>query len=151
MKKLFRLFVTVLLVGGWALAASALHVVRTNDAQPIKLIPKDRLGFADTYVDVRTWTVNDAVNHPAVVARLIETGRGDALVNIASGPAQVEVLEKKLAEAKLAATTQPAARPVTDAFKRVEGVIAQKAREVKTSIFDDSGDATPAATQAGGH
>lgn len=149
MKKLFRLLVTVLLVGGWTLAASALHVVRTNDSQPIKLIPKDRLSFTDTYVDVRTWTVDDAAAHPAVVERLIETGRGDALASITSDPKQMAELQAKLAEAKLAATTQPAATPVADTVKRVEHAASHKAQEVKTSIFDNS--PAPAATQGGGH
>jgi hypothetical protein len=149
MKKFFRILVTVLLVGGWTLAASALHVIRTNDAQPIKIIPKERVGFADTFVDVRAWTVDDAAAHPAVVERLVETGRADALAGVAGDAAQLAALRQRVAEAKAAATTQPAAGGVAETLRRVEHAVTNKAQQVKTSIFTD--DAPPAATQSATH
>ncbi len=77
MKQMFRAVVLVLLVGGWGLASSAVHVVRTPGS--LALVPKDRLAFHDTYVDTRKWTVTDDQRHPAVVARLVHLGRADLL------------------------------------------------------------------------
>src|SRR6478672_8335624 len=53
MKNLFRVFVALVLLGGWALAASALYVVRSPSG--FVVITKDCLGFRDTYVDVTGW------------------------------------------------------------------------------------------------
>ncbi len=77
MKQMFRAVTLVLLVGGWTLAGSAVHVVRTPTS--LAIVPKDRLSFHDTYVDTRKWTVTDDQAHPAVVARLVHLGRGDLL------------------------------------------------------------------------
>jgi hypothetical protein len=77
MKQLFRAVVLVLLVGGWSLAASAVHVIRTPTN--IALVPKDRLAFHDTWLDTRKWTLVDDSAHPAVVARLVHLGRADLL------------------------------------------------------------------------
>ena len=79
MKQLFRAVVMVLLVGGWTLAGSALHVVRTPTS--VVVIPKDRLRFADTYVDTRKWTLVDDRAHPVVVARLLATGHANLLAH----------------------------------------------------------------------
>jgi hypothetical protein len=81
MKNLFRVLVTLLLLGGWALAAAALHVIYTGGR--LTVIPKDRLDITDTYVDPRTWTLNDVAEHPAVVSRLIATGKADVLKHVA--------------------------------------------------------------------
>ena len=69
-----------LLMLGWGLAALSLHVVRTPTA--IGLIPKDRLGITDTYVDTRTWTMKDAADHPAVISRILATGQTDLLRHV---------------------------------------------------------------------
>lgn len=92
MKKLFLLTVFALLAGGWALASSAIYVVRT----PSKfiVIPKDHLEYKDTYVDTRQWTLADDSAHAEVVARLIQTGKSDQLahtVNTNSGPVDVQL------------------------------------------------------------
>jgi hypothetical protein len=78
-KGTFRLIVTLLLLGGWALAASAVHVVRTGDSPLI--IPKDRLGMRDTYVNVAAWSADDVASHPLVSRRLIATGNVDVLAH----------------------------------------------------------------------
>jgi hypothetical protein len=80
MKKLknsFRLLVTVLLLGGWLLAASALHVVWTGNKAII--IPKNRIGVRETYVNTSAWSADDVTNHPTLVKRLVETGHTDAV------------------------------------------------------------------------
>jgi len=80
MKKLFRLVVVALLFGGWTLAASALHVVAAPGE--LILIPKDRLNFKETYVDVRKWMPADVSAHPMLVKRLTETDHSLALNHI---------------------------------------------------------------------
>ena len=82
MKTVFRLIVCLLLIVGWGLAALSLHVVRTPDSIPITLVPKERFGVTDTYVDTRNWTVNDAAQHPAVVQKLISIGKADLLKHV---------------------------------------------------------------------
>ena len=80
MKKLrntFRLFVTLMLLGGWALAASALHVVWTGNKAIV--IPKNRIGVRETYVNTSTWSADDVTNHPALVKRLVATGHAEAV------------------------------------------------------------------------
>lgn len=96
MSKMFRLLILVLLAGGWTLAAAALHVVRTpgRSAVPylpeswgrLTLITKDRLGFKDTYSDVRYWTTADLAAHPALAARLTALGKGDLLKHVTDPP-----------------------------------------------------------------
>jgi hypothetical protein len=77
MKGFIRLVTLGLIVIGWGLAATAMHVVRTPGS--FILIPKDRLGFQDSYVDARLWTSTDLRQHPDVVARLIHLDRSEAL------------------------------------------------------------------------
>src|SRR5436190_4389451 len=111
MKRILRLIVAVVLVAGWMLAASSLHVVRTAGS-PI-MIPKDRLALRDTYVDVRNWTLDDVSNHPGVVKRLIATGKVDALAGTVKTSAGKDDLVAQLntAIAKAPSTT---ATPIAD-------------------------------------
>jgi hypothetical protein len=81
MKSIFRLFVCLLLVVGWGLAALSLHVVRTPDEVPT-LVPKEKLDYRDTYVDTTKWTIDDVAKHPAVVTRLIRAGKADAIKHV---------------------------------------------------------------------
>ena len=77
MKRMFRAVTLLLLVGGWALAGSAVHVVRTPGN--VAVVTKNQLGFHDTYLDTRKWTLADDQAHPAVVARLLYLKRPDLL------------------------------------------------------------------------
>src|SRR5471030_58834 len=86
MKTIFRLIFCLLLLAGWGLAALSLHVVRTNEQIPVTLVPKDRLGVTDTYVDTRNWTTDDVEQHPELVSRLINTGNADVLRHVISDP-----------------------------------------------------------------
>lgn len=117
MKTAFRLIVLLALVGGWTLAALALHVVRsTNLASGQErwlVVPKGRLAFDGTYVDVRHWTPADVGAHPVVVGRLIETGKVDVLAPAAPEDQRsrlVEFLRETLANPP-APTTVPATQP----------------------------------------
>jgi len=81
MKTLFRLLVTVLLLGGWAVSALSLHVVRTPDR--VALITKSRFAsLEDTYVDTRAWTIDDVSNHGALVTRLLTEHKEDILQHV---------------------------------------------------------------------
>ncbi|HTW93536.1 MAG TPA: hypothetical protein VMD30_02005 [Tepidisphaeraceae bacterium] len=74
-KTAIRLVFLVLLLAGWSLAALSLHVIRTPGR--FVVIPKERLGITDTYVDARKWTLGDLANHPDLVKRLLETNKAD--------------------------------------------------------------------------
>jgi hypothetical protein len=76
MKSFFRLVFLVLLLAGWGLAALSMHVVRAQ-GDKIVLIPKDRLSLQDTYVDARNWTAQDVANHPALIKRILQSGKAD--------------------------------------------------------------------------
>jgi len=112
MKATFRLIVTLLLLAGWSLAASAMHVVRTGGS-PI-IIPKDRLAVRDTYVDVRNWTLDDVANHPGVAKRLIATGKAEALAGAVKTTAGSEDLVAQLNAAIAKAPAAGSATPFAD-------------------------------------
>jgi hypothetical protein len=104
-KAVARLLVLILLLAGWSLAALSLHVVRTPNN--VALVPKATLGVTDTWVDTRHWTLADVPRHPAVVLRLIDTGRADLLSFIADPTRRAELREQlsdALAKAPVAET-----------------------------------------------
>ena len=88
MKTIIRMIFCALLLTGWGLAGLSLHVVRTNDQIPITLVPKDQLGITDTYVDTRNWTMDDVAQHPALVEKLVHSGKADVLKHVVSDPKQ---------------------------------------------------------------
>ena len=110
MKKIMRVLVVVLLLAGWSLAALALHVVvAPGTPGRVILLPKNQLGLRDTYVDTRNWTLGDISNHPAVVQRLISSGKTDALTQVA--PAGQNLLD--LLNDAVAKGPQPKSDPAT--------------------------------------
>ena len=90
MKKSFRLFVFLLLVGGWALAAASLHVVRTPGAIPklgaLHFVPKANLSYSETWLDTTKWTSADVDNHPAFKHRLEDAGKLAWIKHVAVAP-----------------------------------------------------------------
>ena len=109
MKKLFRLIVLALFLGGWSLAALSLHVVR--DGTRIVVVPKQHLDYHDIYVDSSKWTLDDVARHPAVVTRLIATGKADVLQHIdpkATGDALTSELQLAIERGP---QTPPATQP----------------------------------------
>lgn len=78
----WRLFVLALFVGGWALAAAALHVVVVpGDGESavagdwkVLVLPKNRMTFQDTWADTRAWDAGEARQHDDLIARLVEAG-----------------------------------------------------------------------------
>src|SRR5690606_39050212 len=97
MKTLFRLIILVLLLAGWAFLAAALHVVRTPST--LTIVTKERFGFADTYVDTRTWTIAEVESHPAVVQRLVDAGKADRLAHVLPDEPDAETLSEQLLNA----------------------------------------------------
>jgi len=96
MKTLFRFAFLVLLVTGWGLAAMSVHVLRTPDR--ISFIPKEEMSPFDSYVDTRMWTLDDAADHPAVVAKLVRANRQTLLSHVVD-PASRRDLRVQLIEA----------------------------------------------------
>jgi hypothetical protein len=74
-KLIFRLTSLCVLLSGWGMAALSLHVVRTPDR--IGLIPKQRLGITDTYVDARKWTMSDLPSHAELVQRVLQANKAE--------------------------------------------------------------------------
>src|SRR5688500_11013150 len=85
MKTIFRLVVLVLLLTGWGLAAASLHVVRAK-GDAIVLIPKQRLGVTDTYVDARQWTIEDVPSHAPLFERIVQSGKVERFAYVVEDP-----------------------------------------------------------------
>lgn len=96
MKTLVRLVVTLLLIVGWGLAVSSLHVVRTNDS--VTIVPKNRLGVFHSYVDVRGWTLDQVKSNPEVAQRLIDVGKVELLAHVTEH-SSTEDLQRQLRSA----------------------------------------------------
>jgi hypothetical protein len=113
MKRVFRLIVLVLLLGGWTVAGLSLHVIRTSGSK-IVVIPKQSLDWRDSYVDTTKWTLDDAASHPAVVNRMIQNGKVELLQHVApEATGDALTSELKLAiqrgpQVKTPPTTKPA-------------------------------------------
>ena len=118
MKSIFRFICLVLMVSGWVVAALCLHVVRTpdpSDAHQSKLvvIPKQRLGIQDTYVDARDWTMADVPAHGSLILELINAQKADQLKFLAD-PNSKQSIEIQLVDVLTAAQKgAPAPAPTT--------------------------------------
>ena len=113
MKTTFRFLVFLLLVAGWGLAALSLHVVRTPEQVPITLVPKQRLGVNDTYVDTTKWTIEDVPRHPAVVEQLVRTGKATSIKHVADpdeGDWMTQITDALQRAPRDSETTQPVER-----------------------------------------
>ena len=88
MKRLAKLVVFLVMIGGWPLALSAIHVVRTPGQLPVvgsmvpnlgnvQIFTKEKLGFRQTFADTRKWTPDDVINRSELVARMTAVGLGD--------------------------------------------------------------------------
>jgi hypothetical protein len=109
-KSLIRLLGLLLCLSGWVVVAFCVHIVRIPDpsnAQQSKLVvvPKNRLGLEDTYVDARGWTMADVTNHPLIVLRIMRAGQAEQLKFLAD-PKNNKDVETQLTDAL--AGTQPA-------------------------------------------
>ena len=77
MRGIFRLFVAALLIGGWSMAAMSVHVVQTQSG--FRVVTKNELGIADTFVDARRWSRADEEAHTTLYARLRQLDKTDIL------------------------------------------------------------------------
>ena len=83
MKKFLKtVFVLAFVLGGWALAAASLHVVRAPGTMAwgkipftVQFVPKNTLTFRETWVDTTHWTSADVAAHPAFKARLEQANK----------------------------------------------------------------------------
>ncbi|MGA2497623.1 MAG: hypothetical protein ABSH20_07765 [Tepidisphaeraceae bacterium] len=94
MKTFFRLFVFLLLVGGWALAAASLHIVRTPGMIPklgmLHFVPKTDLTYSETWLDTTKWTSADVDNHAAFKDRLDKAGKLDWIKHVGAATASAK-------------------------------------------------------------
>ena len=123
MKAMFRLIVTLLLLIGWGLAASAVHVVWTGNAPVV--VPKARLGVSETYVDVSKWTPEDVSNHPLVVKRLVATDNADSLAHVFEAENEEDLLDE-IADALKRGPTKPKAdllAKAQEAVRKAKGAV----------------------------
>ncbi len=90
-KWIVRTVLVVLFLVGWGVGLLAVHVVVVPHGEPsadgeqswrVVLVPKNRLGVSDTYVDTRHWTEADVREHEALVARIVEAGKADRLSHV---------------------------------------------------------------------
>ena len=105
MKAIFRIFVTILLLAGWTIAAMSLYVVRTPDK--IGLITKMRLldDPKHTYTDTRAWTLDDVAKNPQVVEQILHSGKAELLkhvVPITDGRSLESVLREAMSRGSVA-------------------------------------------------
>jgi hypothetical protein len=132
MRNLIRMVTLFLLLCGWGLAAASLHVVVSPNHLPV-FIPKDRMGFHDTYVDTRKWTLDDVRAHRDVVLRIAQVGKAELLahaVDLSKG-----TLQEQLGNA--------IEHPISDESGTVDAIVAAKvndqihsATNAMKSVFD---------------
>jgi hypothetical protein len=113
MKSTLQTLLVLILLAGWVLAATALHVVRKTDGG-IGVVPKNRLGLRETYLDLRTWTPADVPAHPAFCRRLIDSGKTPWLKDILGSTSSDLTPE---ITALLAGAPAPATRPASPASR----------------------------------
>jgi hypothetical protein len=114
-KSIVRFLCVMMILGGWSLAALALHVVRMPDPsnpQQSKLlvIPKNTLDLSDTYVDARNWTMSDVRDHEMLILRVLQTKK-TAEFNFLADPKSKDDIATQLTEVlsdPKAATERPA-------------------------------------------
>jgi hypothetical protein len=121
-KSIVRLIVLVLLLSGWALSALCLYVVRVPDPDNPKqskliVVPKNELSINDTYVDARSWNMQEATNHPLLIMRIIYAGKADEMKYLGD-PSSKKDMETQL----------------TDALSATPGGPTTKSTAVRTSL-----------------
>jgi hypothetical protein len=106
-----RLILLVVMVSGWTLALSAVHVIHTPTR--IQVITKDRLTFADTFADTRHWTLDDVPNHATLVRRVLALKQEDLLKHV-TDPHGWKSVKDQLADAVRREPKQPKQPQSTD-------------------------------------
>ena len=148
MKRLFKLVVVLVMLGGWPLALSAIHVVRTPGQLPVvgSMLPdwgtvhvftKDQLGFRQTFADTRAWTLEDVAARPVLVNRMIELNMNDAMASAGTADDIDAARHGVVKPAAPAAPVKlfPAADPFTKTSKPAPAAPATQPGDHKT-IFE---------------
>lgn len=120
MKRFFKVVGVLAMIGGWPLAMSALHAVHVPGQRTVMgvalpewaswhLLTKDKMTFRETFVDTRTWQLNDIADHTAVANRLDRVGLRSAFEK-AGTPDEIAAALKgeKKPEPAAPATAEPA-------------------------------------------
>jgi hypothetical protein len=128
MKSLFRLIVLLLLLVGWGLAALSLYVVRTPEK--VGILTKSNLHWRDTYVDTRTWTIDDIAKHPVLVDRLIKADKTNLLSHV-QRPQDGRDLKTALQDAVASSPTTAPADALDDLKERWNSAKQAAAQIVK--------------------
>jgi hypothetical protein len=135
MKTLFRLTVLGLLVAGWAVAASTLHVVWNGDK--VNVLTKEKLGIRDTYVNAAHWSADDVAAHPIIVKRLIATGKADVLskaFDSKTGDELVKQIDEAIARGPTTQPTPTVNDQVADKVEQAAAKVEQVADKVKGAV-----------------
>jgi hypothetical protein len=135
LKFLFRLSVLVLFIAGWAVAASALHIVWNGDK--LAVVGKDRLGVRDTFVNSATWSADDVAAHPMLAKRLIATGKADLLnksFESKTGDELVKQIEEAIARGPTTQPTPTVNDQVADKVEQAAAKVEQVADKVKSAV-----------------
>jgi hypothetical protein len=130
-KNVFRLFVLVMLLGGWALAASALHVVWTGNK--VVIIPKNRIGVRETYVNTVAWSADDVANHPDLAKRLIATGHSEVIAAAFKDVSATD-LPAKIDEALNRGPTTKPADVIGDKIDKVVQKASDAVQQAKSTV-----------------
>lgn len=77
MRRLFWLFVGVVVGGAAILTAFNFHVVKTDKG--LELVPKESLGLSDSYVDIRSFSATDWANHKQLAADIVAAEKAHIL------------------------------------------------------------------------
>jgi hypothetical protein len=96
---MIRFLSVVLILGGWGIAALALHVVRTPDpSNPqesnLVVIPKNELDWKETYVDARGWTMADVSEHRMLMLRVLYTDKANEFKFLADPKSKDSIAEQ---------------------------------------------------------
>jgi hypothetical protein len=77
MRRLFYLFVGILIGGAAILTAFNFHIVKTDKG--LELVPKASLGLGETYVDIRSFSAADWANHKQLAADIVAAEKAHIL------------------------------------------------------------------------
>lgn len=132
MTKIFKyVFLLAFVFGGWVLAASTLHVVRTPVPADkpswlpiwVELVPKGQMTFSQTWVDATKWTANDFAEHSELVSHLY--------------PATQKAIFEKSSARGIALPNRGASASITDQGGRIS---ITPTAPVSTDVYDNSSD-----------
>lgn len=69
MRRLFWLFMGLVIGGAGILTAVNFHVVKTDKG--LELVPKQTLGLSEAYVDIRKFSASDWADHKQLAADMV--------------------------------------------------------------------------------